>query len=101
MTGPARRRKRQPRNGSVPYVRQQSHEPSTRDRLGDSPLADRRTPGLAADDDATVAIDQLFEQFDILVVDVHRPRTFTVDKDRILLLRLCTGSRLPLGTNRT
>ena len=46
-------------------------------------LADRSTPAFPTPDDATLTIDQLLEQFDILVVDIHRTGSMPIDEDRV------------------
>ncbi len=40
----------------------------------------------ATADDFALAIDELAQQFQILVVDVHRTRTFAVNKDGVFFL---------------
>ena len=49
-------------------------------------LARRGATAFAATDDFALPIGELAEQIEILVVDVHRTRTFAVDENRILLL---------------
>ena len=61
-------------------------------------LAGRAAAGLAAADDFAVAVDELLEQLDVLVIHEHRPGPDAVDPDRILLLDLDPRLRLPLGT---
>lgn len=65
----------------------QSHESRSLDSRRYRMLADRRATALAAADDLTVAIDQFGQQFDVLVVDVHRTGTMTIDKNRVFSLR--------------
>ena len=50
-------------------------------------LTDCTATAFAAANDTTVAVCQIAEQFDILVVDVQRPRPLAVREDRILLFR--------------
>ena len=66
--------------------RQQGHEPRPLDRRGHSVLAGGGAAALAAADDLALAAGELGEQFEVFVIDVHRPRTFAVDEDRIFLL---------------
>jgi hypothetical protein len=63
--------------------RHQSHEPSSLDSRRDGMLTHRRTAALATADDFAVTIDQLAEQFDVFVIDVHRPRPVAVDENRV------------------
>jgi hypothetical protein len=65
-------------------VRQQGHKASTFDGFGNSVLAGSITTRLAAPHDAAVTIDQFLEQLDILVVDVHWPWSYAINKNRIL-----------------
>jgi hypothetical protein len=74
-------------------IGQQRHEPRSLDRTGHRVLAGRRTTRLAAPYNATVPIDQLLQQLDVLVVDIHRTWTLAVDENRILLLRPNAGFR--------
>ena len=53
---------------------------------GDGVLADGGATGLATADDFALAARQLFEEFDVFVVDEHRARTFAVDAQRIAFL---------------
>lgn len=62
-------------------------------------LAGRAAAGLATTDNLAVAVDQLFEQFHVFVIDKHRPGADSVDPDRILLLDLDPRLRFPLGTS--
>jgi hypothetical protein len=63
-------------------------------------LARGLATGLAAADDAAVAIGELAEQIEILVIDVHRTRTFAIDANRILLGDLLhAAGRLTLKHN--
>ena len=64
----------------------------TRQRT-DSVLTDRRTTGLASSHNLAMTIDQFLEQLQILIVDIHRSRSFAIDENRVLLL----GSNLVLG----
>ena len=70
-----------------PVYGNKRHEASALDRSRDGVLTGCRTARLAASDDPAVAIDQLFEQLNVLVVDIHRTRPFAVHVNRILLLR--------------
>jgi len=67
-------------------IRHQTHEPSAFDSGGNGVLTDSRATTLAATDDLPVAIDQLGEQLDVLVIDVHRPGTVAIDEDRVFAL---------------
>lgn len=69
-----------------PYVWQQAHEPGSFDGLGDGVLADGSAAALAARDDASLAIGQFAEQFQVFVVDKHRPRPLAINKYRVFLL---------------
>ena len=55
--------------------------------------------GFAAADDAAVAVGQLAEQVEVLVVDEHRTRTDAVDADRVFLDNAAGGSRFALGNH--
>ena len=48
-------------------------------------LAGGVAAGLAAADDAAVAVGELAQQVEVFVVDVHRPRRDALDVDRIAL----------------
>ncbi len=61
-------------------VRQQGHEAGSLDRLGHGVLADGRASALAAADDFALPVGELFQQFHVLVIDVHRPRPFSVEQ---------------------
>ena len=58
-------------------------------------LAGGVTARLPTTDDLPMAVGQLAQQIQVLVVDIHWPRTDTVDVDRVLLGGLSV--RLPLG----
>src|SRR5262245_7730565 len=73
------------------HVRQQRHVPRPLDRQGDGVLADRGAAALAAADDLAVAVDELLEQFDVLVIDEHRPGPDAIHPNRVLLLGLELG----------
>jgi hypothetical protein len=49
-------------------------------------LADGRAAALPPADDLALTVDELLEQLEILVVDVHRTRTLSLDKEGVLLL---------------
>ena len=76
---------------SVANERQQRHEACALDRVRYCVLADGCTACLAAADDATVAINQLLQQFDVLIIDVHRTRTLAVNEQRIFADGFCFG----------
>lgn len=88
-----RRRKSKGRN-SVADVRHQRHKARAFDGGGDGVLADGGATGLATADDFALTARQLFEEFDVFVVDEHRTRTFAVDAQRIAFL----AADLRLGT---
>lgn len=88
------RRRKSKRRNSVADVRHQSHEARAFDGGGDGVLADGGATGLAAADDFALTARQLFEEFDVFVVDEHRARTFAVDAQRIAFL----AADLRLGT---
>jgi len=79
---------------SVADVRHQRHEARAFDGGGDGVLADGGAAGLATADDFALTARQLFEEFDVFVVDEHRARTFAVDAQRIAFL----AADLRLGT---
>lgn len=76
------------RNGqspkSVAHVRQQRHESSSFDRIRNGVLRNGRATGFPAADDAAVAVDQFLQQFNVLVINVHRTGTFAIDEQGIL-----------------
>lgn len=78
-------------------VRHQRHETSAFDRARHGVLADRSATTLAAAHNPAVAIRQLTEQLNVLVVDVQRAWTLAVGQDRILLFRslLILGPAIP------
>ena len=63
----------------VAFEWQQSHESSSFDRFSDGMLADRGATGFSATDDFSMTIDQLFQQFNIFVVDIHRAWPFAIN----------------------
>ena len=73
-------------------VWQQSHKASSLDRLRHGVLAGSRATGLATPNDSTVAIDQLLQQINVLVVDIHWTWPFAIDEKWILLF--CSLFRL-------
>ena len=73
----------------VSRIRQQCHKSSTLNSLGHRMLTDGGTTGLATSDNAPVAIGKLFQQIYVFVVDIHRPRPFTVNVQGVFFL----GSR--------
>ncbi len=46
-------------------------------------LANRRATGFSATDNPTVTVDQLLEQLNVFIIDVHWTRAFTVYVQRI------------------
>jgi len=79
--------------GLFAHVWQQRHKASPLDRQGNSVLAYRHAAALSPADNLAMAIDQLFQQFDVLIINEHRTRTLAVDPNRVLLL----GFELWLG----
>src|SRR5690606_12416284 len=67
--------------------RHQGHEPRPLDRHGHGVLAGGGATAFAAADNFAVAVGQLLQELDVLVVDIQRARAFAVDENRILLLR--------------
>ena len=78
-------------------VWQQGHEAGSLDGLRHGVLADGRASALAAADDLALPVGELFQQFHVLVIDVHRAGPLAVDKNRILLLRADLGLGAPLA----
>ncbi len=72
-------------------VRQQGHESRPLDRLGHGVLAGCRATGFAASDNPAVTVDQLAQEFAVLVIDVHRSRPLAVNEQRVLLPRTDPG----------
>src|SRR5690606_6301453 len=70
---------------SAADVRHQAHEAGPLDRLRHGVLARSVATGLAAADDAAVAVGQLAQQIKILVVDEHRPGADAINANRVLL----------------
>lgn len=64
-------------------VRHQGHEASSLDGLGDGVLAGGRATRLATSNDTAVAVDQLFQEVNILVVHVHGTRALAIYVQRI------------------
>src|SRR5438477_4615610 len=56
------------RRGSLAHVRQQRHEAGSLDRQSDGVLADGHAAALAPAYNLTVAVDELFQQLDVLVI---------------------------------
>ena len=71
----------------VADVGQQGHEPRSLDGQGHGVLAGGGAAALAAANDLTLAIGELAQQIEILVVDEHRTGTLAIDENRILLFR--------------
>jgi hypothetical protein len=65
-------------------VWQQSHESRPFDCFGYGMLADCGTASFASTHDFSVTVHKLLQQVQILVVHVHRARTFATDKQGIL-----------------
>ncbi len=78
-------------------IGQQGHEASSLDRIGDGVLADGRAAALPPADDLALTVDELLQQFEILVIDVHRARTLALDEQGILLLAADLGLRAALA----
>ena len=55
-------------------------------------LAGGGATAFAAPDDSTLAGHHFLQQLEILVIDVHRPRTLAIDEDRIVLFGAGAGS---------
>jgi hypothetical protein len=72
---------------SVRNVRQQGHEPRLLDRQRHGMLAGGGATALASANDLALAVRQLREQLQILIVDIHRPGPLAVDKYRVFLFR--------------
>ena len=73
---------------SLSHVRHQSHKPGAFDRCGNRVLTDGGTPRLTAADDLALTACELLEQFDVFVINKHRARTNTIDKEGVLFLGL-------------
>ncbi len=71
---------------------QQRHEASAFHRSGDGMLAGGSTTALATTNDSTLAIDHLFQQINVLVIDIHGPWAMPIDEQRILLLGTTANS---------
>ena len=69
----------------VAHVGQQGHEAGALDGERHGVLAGGGATALATANDLALPIGQFGQQVEILVVDVHRTRTFAIDKNRILL----------------
>src|SRR5208282_1986119 len=67
-------------------VWQQGHEASPLDRVGHGVLAYGRAAALTPADDLALAVDELLQQLEILVVDIHWARTLPLNKQGVLLL---------------
>ena len=81
-------------------VRQEGHEPGPLDRAGHGMLTGSRAAALASAKNLALPVDELAQQLEVLVIDIHRTRTGTVDEDRIFPLHLRTGLGLLLGELR-
>ena len=67
-------------------VWQKRHETSAFDGCSDRVLANRRAAGLSTTDDTAVTIYELFQGFNIFVIDEHWTWTLAIYKQRILFL---------------
>jgi len=61
-------------------------------------LAYSSTTILPAANNSAMTVDKLCQEFDILVVNVHRARTLAFDKKRILLFDLSPGASSLAGS---
>jgi hypothetical protein len=88
------------REASATFVRHQGHEAGPLNGLGNGMLARGLAAGLPAADDAAVAVGELAQQIEILVIHEHRTRTFAIDANGILLGDLLhAAGRLALKHN--
>ena len=71
---------------SVADVRHERHETSALDGGCDGMLRRRGATRLATADDFALTAREFLEQFDVLVIDVHRTHTLAVRAQRIALL---------------
>src|SRR5437868_5056978 len=79
-------------------VRQETHEAGAFDSERHGMLAGGGATAFAAADNFALAIGELIEKFQILVIDKQRARALAVDEDGILLLGADLGlSPLPHG----
>lgn len=62
-------------------------------------LTDSRATGLATSHDFTVTVDELFQQLEVFVIDVHGPRSLAIYVQRILTR--CTRFSVFLLTTAT
>ena len=62
--------------------RQQCHEPSSLDGCGNCMLAGSGTTAFPTTHDPSLTIDHFLQEFDVFVIDVHGPRTPTIDENR-------------------
>lgn len=79
--------------GLLPDIRHKCHKPSSLDRFGDRVLTGRRAARFSTAYDPAVTIHQLRKQFDIFVIDIHRPRPLAIDQKRIPLFDLRLNPR--------
>jgi hypothetical protein len=83
---------------SLAHVGKQGHEPSPLDGSRDCMLADRSATRLAAPYNPTVAIDQLPQSLNVLVIDKHRTWALAIDKEWISPFGFGTYTRSFSGT---
>lgn len=75
------------RSGASPVllanVWEQRHKTCTLDGRGDRMLTGCCATTLASTDDSALAIHHLFQQFHVLVINVHRTWSLTIDENRV------------------
>ena len=92
----------------IAYEWQQGHEACSLDRVGHCVLTDRGAACLTTANNFSVTVDQLLQQFNVFVIDVHWARTLTINVQRVLRDGACVGFGLSprhlsshLGQDRT
>jgi hypothetical protein len=72
------------------YVRHQRHEPCSLDRSANRMLAGSGTASLTTTHDPTLSVNHFLQQFDVLVVHVHRTWTMAIDENGVFFS--CSGA---------
>ena len=79
-----------------PDVGNKRHKAGAFDGFGHGMLADGGAAAFSPADDFSLPIGQLFQQFHVFVIHVHRPWALAIDKDRIFLFAADLGLGVPL-----
>lgn len=82
-----------PTQGLFTHIGEERHEACSFDGRRDRMLAGCRASAFPTSDDSSLSVDHLFQKFDVLVIDIHRTRSLTVDENRVFLTGAGTDSR--------